>query len=209
MAAGGAVVWATPMMHSVASAQASASCGNTPRTLNWGTIPLGHFTSTTVAGTTISVSSVASNTVPPASNQDVESGESGGVNANHLHFQMVPNANAQQVITFTFSRAVTSLQIPVYDVDALNNAGGLNYLDQIIVNTSPHTSVIPAGSTVTGTGTAGNPYQNDNFEATNSDDGNLLLRAAGPITTFQFTYRNGRTGTFAQWIDIGNITFNC
>ena len=54
MAIGGAAVWATPMMQSVASAQAAASCG--PGILNWDTFTTGSsFTNTIIGNTTITL----------------------------------------------------------------------------------------------------------------------------------------------------------
>ena len=67
MAVGGAVVWATPMMQSVASAQAVGSCGT--GLLDWDTFTTGsHFTSTVVGTTTVSISAVAAPGTTPAVN---------------------------------------------------------------------------------------------------------------------------------------------
>ena len=217
MAAGGAVVWATPMLHSVASAQAVASCGTTPRTLDWDTLPLGPFSSTVVGGVTVSVASApAPGTTVAAGNPFVDNQTTGGVNGNHLHFEMVSNAlGRQQAITFTFSAPVTNLVIPVYDIDGAINFFFSSYLDQVIVNTTGHTSFVPAGSNVIGTGTSADPYRNsvtDLSVQAASNDGNLVLRHPGPISSFDLTYRNGdQFGGFfpQQWIDVGDITFVC
>ena len=54
MAIGGAAVWATPMLQSVASAQAAASCG--PGVLDWDNFTTGStFTSTIIGNTTITL----------------------------------------------------------------------------------------------------------------------------------------------------------
>ncbi len=54
LAVGGAIVWTAPLITTARHAAAAATCA--PRTLNWSNFTTGStFTSTTVAGTTISV----------------------------------------------------------------------------------------------------------------------------------------------------------
>lgn len=214
MAVGGAVVWATPMMHSVASAQAEASCGL--GVLDWDTFTTGSaFTNTVIGNTTISmaISGVTNTTLLP-NNGRILAGPAGGINQKHLRFEMTPtnssNANgSRQTITFTFSNPVSNLQFTFFDIDNVTNAWG----DRIVMNTTPFTFSVPAGGDVIGVGTNANRFRNsvgnNNLPAT-SNEGNLTITYAGPLTTFSFTYRNeAQAGGQNQLISISDMTFTC
>lgn len=214
MAVGGAVVWATPMMHSVASAQAEASCGL--GVLNWDTFTTGSaFTNTVIGNTTIAMSITnVVNTTLLANNGRILAGPAGGINQKHLRFEMTPdNATAangsRQTITFTFSNPVSNLQFTFFDIDNQNNAWG----DRIVMNTTGYTFSVPAGGDVIGNGTNGNRFRNsvasNNLPAT-SNEGNLTITYAGPLTTFSFIYRNeAEEGGQNQLISISDMTFTC
>jgi hypothetical protein len=223
MAIGGAAVWAAPMMHSVASAQAAASCG--PGILDWDTFTTGSiFTNTIIGNTTITmgVSGVANTTLLP-NNRRILAGPAGGINQKHLRFEMTPdngstNNGSRQTITFAFSNPVTNVQFSFFDIDNQNNAWG----DRIVINnplTTPYTFSKPPASTVIGNGTNTgntpttgrfrNSQASNNLPAT-SDAGNLNIRFAGPLTSFSFTYRNeGESGGQNQLISMSDMTFTC
>lgn len=216
IAVGGAVVWSTPMLQSVASAQALPSCGF-PKTLDWDTLPTNSiFTSTSVLGTTVSmaISGVTNTTLLPDNGRILNTQAGGQVpTQKHLRFEMTPDNDSatngsRQTITFTFSQPVTNVSFRFFDIDNLNDAWG----DRIVINTTPFT-FSTAGSTVIGAGTNTNRFRNsqasNNLPAT-SDDGNVQVSFAGPLTSFSFTYRNeGEEGGQNQLISISDITFTC
>lgn len=214
MAAGGAVVWASPLMQSVASAQAAASCG--PGIVDWDTFATNSvFTNTIVGNTTVSMAiSNVVNTTLLGNNGRVLNGPAGGVNQKHLRFEMTPdndtNANgSRQTVTFSFTNPVTNVSFTFFDIDNLNNAWG----DRLVMNTAGFTFSTPVGSTVIGAGTNANRFRNsqasNNFPNT-SNAGNLTVNYAGPISSFSFTYRNeGEQGGQNQLISISDLTFTC
>jgi hypothetical protein len=212
MAVGGALVWATPMMQSVASAQATASCGT--GLLDWDTFSTGSiFTSTVIGNTTVSITAVAApGTTLFASNRQVTDGPAGGVNQKYLRFEMTPNATGRsQTITITFSNPVTNLSFSLFDIDAVTNA----WRDEVFINSNAgYTWNIPAGSSVTkGTGGNINRFRNSNTNNNTPEtdnDGNLGLGHPGPLTTFTITYTNGnQSGGQNQWIGLSDISFQC
>jgi hypothetical protein len=212
MAVGGAVVWASPMMQSVASAQATASCG--PDIIDWDTFTTGSiFTSTVVGNTTVSITAVAlpGTTLFP-SNRQVTNGPAGGVNQKYLRFEMLPNAvGRQQTITITFSNPVTNLSLTLFDIDAVTNA----WRDEVwIENNAGYTWNIPAGSSVVkGTGVNIDRFRNNNTNNNTPEtdnDGNVTLGHPGPLTTFTIRYINGsQSGGQNQWIGMSDLTFQC
>jgi hypothetical protein len=207
MAAGGAVAWASPLITSVASAQAVGSC---IWTLDWDTLTTGTiFTGTTVGGVTVNVTTV----VPPgtsvnASNRQVTAGPAGGLNQKYLRFDMDPDDQGDnQVVTISFSAPVTNLTFQLFDIDRLNNG----WRDEIYVLTPGFTYTIPSGSEVVNGGFF-NPTRFRSSEQTNypntSGAGNLLLHHTGPITSFQFRYQNGNeTGGGNMFVGLGDITW--
>lgn len=214
MAAGGAVVWASPMMQSVASAQAAASCG--PGIIDWDTFATGSvFTNTIVGNTTVSmaVSGVANTTLQP-DNGRILAGPAGGLNQKHLRFTMssdngTNNNGSRQTVTFSFTNPVTNLAFTFFDID---NQTGNGWGDRLVMNTAGYTSSIPAGGLVIGTGTNADRFRNSNanLNLANTDNrGNLTIQYAGPISSFSFTYRNQVSTNSIQLISIGDMTFTC
>jgi hypothetical protein len=223
MAIGGAAVWATPMMTSVASAQEAPSCDT--GILDWDNFAINSlFTSTVIGNTTVSMGiSGVTNTTLLATNRRVQAGPAGGVNQRSLRFEMTPdNANAnngsRQTITFSFSNPVSNVAFSIYDIDTVAGSWG----DRVVMNTSGYTFSRPAGSNVIGNGN--NTPTNDNNPATgrfrnsngndnpggNDNRGNLNIFYAGPITSFNFTYRNqGESGGNNQLINLSDIRFTC
>lgn len=213
-AIGGAALWASPMLHSVASAQAAASCGT--GVLDWDTFATGAaFTNTIIGNTTISMAITGvTNTTLLANNGRILAGPAGGINQKHLRFEMTPdNAGAttgsRQTITFSFSNPVSNVVFTFFDIDNVDNAWG----DRIVMNTAGYTFSIPAGGQVIGNGTDGNRFRNSNGNnnlPASSNQGNLTIRYAGPLTSFSFTYRNQtESGGQNQLISISDITFTC
>ena len=211
MAVGGAVVWASPMMQSVASAQAAASCGT--GLLDWDSFATGVIFSSTVIGTTtVSISGVAApGTTLFASNRQVTAGPAGGVNEKYLRFEMLPNATGRsQTITISFSNPVTNLSFNLFDIDAVTNG----WRDELFINAPGYNWSFPVGSTVSkGSGGNINRFRNSNTNnnAPNaSNAGNVQLGHAGPISTFVITYTNGnQSGGGNQWIGMSDISFQC
>jgi hypothetical protein len=210
MAAGGAVVWASPMMQSVASAQAEPSCG--AGILDWDTFATGTiFTSTTIGNVTVSITAVpAPGTSVNASNRQVTAPPSGGVNEKYLRFDMDPDDEGDnQVITITWSAPISNLSFRLFDIDRLADG----WRDEIFILTPGYTWSIPPGSFVQkGTGANIDRFRSSqtiNYPDT-SDDGNLILGHNGPITSFSFRYRNGNeTGGANQYVGLGDLTFTC
>lgn len=211
MAVGGAVVWATPMMQSVASAQAAASCGL--GVLDWDTFTTGSiFSSTVVGNTTVTITAVpAAGTTLFASNRQVTNGPAGNVNEKYLRFEMTPNAAGRsQIITISFSNPVTNLAFSLFDIDAVTDA----WRDELFINAPGYTWNIPVGSNVVkGTGVNINRFRSSNTNnnvPNTSNAGNLGLGHAGPISSFVITYTNGnQSGGFNQWVGMSDITFSC
>ena len=214
LAVGGAVVWASPMMQSVASAQAVQSCSTGPVVLNWDAFATNTvFSSATVAGLTVTITAVAGGGATLWNpNRVVRDGPSGGVNEKYLRFEMVPNAqNIFQTITITFSRPVTNLSFEVFDIDSISNPG---WRDELLLPTTGTTWSIPAGSAVARVGTTTPPLFRNNNNNNNVDytspGGNLNVFHVGSTSSLVMTYRNGnQTGGGNQYIGIGDITFNC
>ena len=88
---------------------------------------------------------------------------------------------------------------------------GAGFSDTVVVSILPtYTSSVPAGSSVTGAGTAVSPFINSNplsYDA-NFPGGNLHISLAGPITTFTLQYLCGiiQLGG-SQLIHMSNIRF--
>jgi hypothetical protein len=216
-AIGGAAIWATPMMHSVASAQAAPSCGpGHAGRLDWDTFATGSLFTSALVGTInigVAVSGVTNTSLLP-DNRRVLAGPAGNINQKHLRFEMVPSngtaANgSRQTVTWTFSSPVTNVVFTFFDIDNVTNSWG----DRLVMNTTGFTFSIPPGGTVIGNGTNGNRFRNsltnNNLPATDNR-GNLTIRYAGPLTTFNFTYRNEvNSGGGNQLISMSDITFNC
>ena len=128
MAIGGAAVWATPMMHSVASAQAAASCG--PGILDWDTFTTGStFTNTIIGNTTITLGIAGvtpANTAVTADNAPDLQRQRGRHPRQEppVRDEARPTARAangnRQTITFAFSNPVTNVAFTLMDIDNLD-----------------------------------------------------------------------------------------
>jgi hypothetical protein len=215
MAAGGAVIWATPIVLSSPAAAAVTSCGDTPRLLDFDTFANNTYFSSAMVGP-IGVTITATpdpGTTTLVDNGRVKNGPSGGVSGRYLRFEMVPNAvGRQQTITITFDSPVSNLSIPLFDIDNTTPRGS-RWSDRIIVTTTGYTYSVPAGSTVIGIGTSGNPFRNshnnDNVDYT-SNGGNLVLGHPGPLMSFTFIYRNGpNVSNGNQYVGLGDLSFTC
>src|SRR5262249_13946685 len=129
-----------------------------------------------------------------------------------LQFQQEPDAvGIGQTITFSFSKSVRNVAFTLYDIDNLSGGWG----DRVQMSTNGYTFSIPSDGTVAGNGGSGN-NQFHNTQASNnlgdgSDQGNVTLTYAGPISSFAFVYRNAaNTGGGNMRIAISDITFsNC
>ncbi len=124
MAIGGAAVWATPMMTSVASAASRRQLRARERVIDWNDYEPGTVvTNGSSATLTITISSVAApGTRHPADNQMFCPGRPAAQPGNALRFHQRPNANGrQQTITFQFSSPVSATCVPIYDIDALSS----------------------------------------------------------------------------------------
>lgn len=220
MAVGGAVLWAAPSFHSVASAQALPSCG--PGVLDWDDLATNTaFSSTVVNGTTVAMTITdVVNTTLLAENGRVRPGPAGGIYEKYLRFDMTPangttDNGSRQTITFSFSNPVSLVQFSFFDID--NTSSGFffptGWGDRIVMNTPGYLHSAPPGSTVVGTGTNGDRFRNtqaNNNLADTSGAGNLLITYNGPISQFSFTYRNeGRSGAGNQQIGLSDIAFLC
>ncbi len=128
MAIGGAAVWATPMMQSVASAQAAAQLRH-GGILDWDTFTTGSiFTNTIIGNTTITmaISGVTDTTLLPNNRQDA------GGPGRRAQREVPPlrddaqqgtaaTTGRSQTITFAFSVAGHEPLVPFFDIDALTN----------------------------------------------------------------------------------------
>lgn len=108
--------------------------------------------------------------------------------------QTVPTANDYQLITFTFSEPLTNLRFSVTDIDRIwATSGTRDFIDGVsLTSPSPFTFSAPAGSSVTGSGTAGSPWQNQNNVNYPEDGpgGQIDIVFPGPVTTFTLRYEN-------------------
>jgi hypothetical protein len=218
MAIGGAAVWATPMMTSVASAQEAASCGD--GVLDWDNFTTGsYFTNTIVGNTTISlgISGVSPANALTTDNAQIFNVNAGNIPGKSLRFAMnATNASAnngnRQTITFAFSNPVTNVMFTLMDID---NSAGDGWGDRVVMITPGYTfaPAFTTGATrVIGNGTNDDRFRNlntDNNLGNNSSAGNVTIRYAGPISAFQFTYRNQVNSGEPQRIDLSDITFTC
>jgi hypothetical protein len=207
-AVAGTLGWVIPTVLSVQPAAAAGSC---TVVLDWDTFTVGSvFSSATVGGVTVSLSVAAlPGTTLLATNRTVRAAPNGSFNQRALQFQQLPNnVGIGQTITFTFSRSVRNVTFSLYDIDNLTGGWG----DRIQMVTSGYTSTAPSGSTVIGDGTAGSPFRNsqsNNNLADTSNQGNLDLTYAGPISSFAFVYRNGtNTGGSNMRIGLSDIRFD-
>lgn len=126
-----------------------------------------------------------------------------------------PSAHAG-TYTFTFSRPVTNLTFTLSDIDYYAYSeqtwwGGTNnfyqYDDRVAVSSSESTFTVQSrgGNIVSSSiGSNDNPFRTNaaGQSAGNIDldqgAGNVVLRAAGPLTTFSVTYWNGFTNANTQ-----------
>ncbi len=224
---GGALVWSAPLISATAHAQTVPS-GCFLRTLDWSTFTLGStFTSTTVGGVTVSLSSTfGTNTTAQTGNRTIVAGPQGGLSGQFLRLNQTArnNTNNGQTVTFTFSKPITGLSFTITDIDNLNNG----WSDRIQVNTAGFGYTVPPGSSVIGIGEAGNgtggtttdgnggsntgtgSFRNSvnsfNFLPAD-DDGNLTLTHPGPITSFSFRFWCGNVQGSNQLINISNLRF--
>jgi len=150
----------------------------------------------------------------PTANRKVQPGPTGGIPGNALTFAQNPITGAGQNITFTFSVPIYSLSFFITDIDnGLEGDGqaGAGFSDSVVVSNPPtYTSSVPAGSTVTGAGTAVSPFMNSNqlSYGSNSTGGNMQISLVGPITTFSFQYLCGSIQLGgSQLIHMSNIRF--
>jgi hypothetical protein len=215
-AVGGAIVWTVPMITKRAYASGATSCAN--QVLDWNTFAVNStFTSTIVAGTTISINSATfyGGTTANATNHKVQASPYGGITGQSLEFNQVPKANGGQIITFTFSKTVYSVSFMITDIDNLSGS----WQDRVIV-VSPasgsYSYSMPTGSTVIGNGqstgstTTTGPFRNsvasNNYPNT-SPGGNVQITMPGPLTTFTFNWESAIGGGTTHLIRMGNISF--
>ena len=207
----GAVAWTAPIV--LSSTDIAGAVGSCAAVLDWDTFTTGAmFTSAVVSGVTVTLSVVAlSGTTLLATNRTVRAASNGSVNQKALQFQQDPDAvGIGQTIAFSFSKSVRNVSFTLYDID---NTTGNGWGDRVQVNTSGYTFSIPSDGTVTGNGGSGNNQfrntQTNNNLGDASDQGNVTLTYAGPISSFQFTYRNAaNTGGPNMRIAISDISFS-
>jgi hypothetical protein len=229
-AIGGAALWATPMMQSVASAQAGASCG--PGVLNWDSFATGAiFTNTIIGNTTITLTTVAAGgtDVTPV-NRQIQNVNAGGITGKSLRFGMDAettsfNNGNRQTVTFSFSNPVSNVAFTLIDIDNQLTSGwgdrvwmvttGFTFTPaltsgatRIIGNGTNTPDVAPTMLNPQGSGRFRNLNTNNNLGDT-SNAGNVTIRYAGPISSFSFVYANQVNSGEPQRIDMGDITFTC
>ena len=200
MAIGGAAVWATPMMQSVASAQAAASCGTAASSTGTPSPPGSIFTSTIIGNTTVTIGDQRRHRhhalpdngrilggpagghqpeVPPL-RDDPDNGTATGASARRS-----PSPSAPRSRTCRFR---------LFDIDDLTNGWG----DELFINTTPATRwSIPGGQHRDRKGTGGQhqPVPQQQRRTTTSPTpatpGNLNIRLRRAAHVVRFTYRNG------------------
>lgn len=225
LAVGGALAWTAPAIAKPAFAQGTPS-GCTPATLDWSTVS-SPFTSAVVSGVTVSlVTSMYGGSAAQSDNRTIVSGEHGLIPGSFIQFNQDAVTNGGQNITFNFSAPVQNLSFTVTDID--NSSGA--WSDRITVVTSGFSYTIPTGSTVigvgatgngtggtttdgnggsnTGTGAFRNSLNNTNLPNSGDNRGNLVLGAAGPITSFAWQFWCGGYDSSNQRIFVSNLTFD-
>lgn len=192
-----------------------------PATVDWDRFAVGtRFTNTIVEGTNVSLSSTRlGSTTLLSDNLTVQNGPHGAINQRYLKLNQVPAQNSTnngQTVRFTFSPAVTNLEVTLTDLDNSSSGWG----DRVVMLEGGFASTAPPGSSVEGSGIVifgflyfpfENSANNTNHPDT-SPGGNIVLRYTGPITTFGLRYYNAaNTGGANQRIGISDITFlsNC
>lgn len=98
------------------------------------------------------------------------------------------SAARNQTITFTFSRTVQDLEFTLTDLD-----NSSNHRDAVAIEDAPFTYQYGSVSQVQGTGTLTNPFRvvgTVNYNNDTSGAGNVIVRLAGPLTTFSIRYWN-------------------
>jgi hypothetical protein len=101
----------------------------------------------------------------------------------------------------------------IINIDNSLESDGSGFSDNVVVSNpslTDFTSTVPAGSTVTGNGTALLPFMNSNqqsYDGRNSPGGNLKITMAGPLTTFTLKYISGsiQNGTAQPMLSSGLI----
>jgi hypothetical protein len=220
--AGAAVVagaWSVPAITTIDSAAAVGTCA--PGTLDWDVFALGTvFSSTIVNGVTVTLSVTAlPNTTLLATNRTIRAPLNGSVNQRAVQFQQLPNGVGRgQDVTFTFSAAVSNISFTMYDID--NLAGGWGDRVQMLTSGYTYSPAVTSGTgrvigngTATGTTNTTGPFRNNNTNLNygdGSNNGNVTITYAGPITAFSFRYTNAaNTGGGNQRIAVSDISWSC
>lgn len=199
-------IWTTPAVLVAGAAPAmAASQVCPPATLDWNSIPLGDFTSTTVGATMVSMAMTSLTNVPASSGDVVYADPSGGYTGNRLRFDLSPTfGGSTQTVTFTFSAPVSGLSFTFYDIDAQAFA----FSDRVRLNTAGYTST--GGSNVL-YNAAGNYFYGRSRTGVPGDStaGNLDVTYAGEVSSFSFTYFQGGYVALngSAFVGLSNLSF--
>lgn len=104
-----------------------------------------------------------------------------------------PTANDFQLITFTFSEPLTDLSFSITDIDKVWSSARYDFIDGVtLTSDSAFISSAPSGSFVTGSGTAGSPWQNPQNGSFPEDGpgGQIDITFTEPVTSFTIRYEN-------------------
>ncbi|PUA81542.1 hypothetical protein [Nocardioides currus] len=203
--------WSVPVVSIAAAAPAfAASACN--QTLNWASLGNGAvFSSTTVAGITITLSLSGATTA--ANNRTVSTTQTGGQTSN-LRFYSTGTANSSQTATFTFTKGgqpfnVTNLSFSFLDIDS----GGASWDDRVWVGTAGFTRAIQNTTYVTGTGVdlanafRGNGTNTSGQVQGGQTNGNVQVTWAAALNSVSFTYAQDGTANGSPFIGISNMSF--
>ena len=126
---------------------------------------------------------------------------------NYLEVEMLGPIKGRTIqVTITFSAPVTNLAFRIHDIDYQPG----DWDDWVIINTPGYTYNFGPNTTLRGTGTATDEFENTHAGDQDIESGknHVDLKWAAPLTQVQFTYKAGITGDSRnQHIGIGDLSF--
>lgn len=217
-AAAGAA-WVAPSVTGAFSAFAGSSC-TTTGSIVWsdegtGTPPTSYTRGPSGNTVTITRSLTAVGTPNGLTDNDtVVYEQSGG--STHYWYEIFMDNNAEgegYEATFSFNRNLYNVKFTLIDIDWSGSGNG--FIDDVWLtatggNTSFTASYPSSTPSFSGSGTASDHWRGDAEAATNSNDGNVDVTFAGPITSFTIHYlgdANSGTNPNQQAIGLNDITF--
>lgn len=207
-------VWSVPIIAAATATPLASASQCTAGTLDWAALAAGaNVTTVTVPGTAPTTTATfsitySSGSTPSAASGRVAAGPQGGVTGNYYRIEFsnpIPNNSA--TVRIAFNRPVTGLSFSLLDIDATTNG----YRDNVEVLTTGFTAARQAR--VIGAGTAGDPFRMDtpygNIAPT-SNQGNVQLTWAAPVSAVEFRYFQPGDSTNSQnmVIGLGNLAVN-